>query len=164
MANRPINFFLKERQANFGKLKDKTVLQAQPTGRDRVSFENLCTEVARNTTFAPEELMAAVNMLFQVAKEHVENGDIVELGKFGTLTPSFKSVLVEKTGEGFEAFNANVHITRPVVKFAPSRKYFELRNVRFERVEGAPRKDKPKASKPAPSKPESGNPDGGLGL
>ncbi len=57
----------------------------------------------------------------------------------GTLKPSFKSIQVEK---GVEEFNANVHIVKPVVRLSPSREYFELRGVSFERVEPQPKKKK----------------------
>lgn len=163
--NKPIQYVISERKATVGSLAGKTILTAVATNRHRVSFRNLCDEVSRHTTFARQEVNAVIQLAFEIAKAHVENGESVELGDFGTITPSFKSVQVEKTGEGTKAFDPSVHITKPMVRFNPSRKYFELRNVRFERVDGKLRAtNKPKASKPAPSKPESGNPDGGLGL
>lgn len=133
MSNKPIHYVLKTRTARLGKNQGKEVLQAVPTGRDRVSFRNICEEVADNTTFAPEEVAAVINLLTKTAKRHVENGDIVELGDLGTLSPSFKSIEVAKTDQGDSAFNANLHITKPTVRFAPNRKYFELRGVSFER-------------------------------
>ena len=75
----------------------------------------------------------------EIAKRHVENGDIVEFGDIGTLTPSFKSVLVVK---GQERFNPNVHITKPIVRLSPSRKYFTLTGVTYERVEVSAKKKK----------------------
>lgn len=149
MSNKPIQYVLSERQSQVGKLKGKTVLQAIPTGRSRVSFRNLCTEISRNTTFAPEEVAAVINLMTKIAKVHVENGDIVELGDLGTLTPGFRSQVVEKTAEGDKAFNANVHITKPTVKFSPSRKYFELHDVSYERTE--PKASSGKGKKPAGS-------------
>ncbi len=132
MGNIPLQYVLKERRANLGKFKGKTVLQAQPTGRKRIDHRNFCEEVARATTFTGAEVEAVLRLASEVAKKHVENGNIVDFGDIGTFSPSFKSHLVEK---GVEEFNANVHIVKPVVRLAPSRKYFELRGVSFERVE-----------------------------
>ncbi len=56
---------------------------------------------------------------------------------------SFQSKLVEK---GKEKFNPNVHITKPIVHLAPSKKYFTLTGVSYERVD-------PPAKKPAGENP-----------
>lgn len=142
MPNIPIQYSLRERVPGVGKLSGKTVYQAVPTGRKRISFRSLSEEVARNTTFAPEEVQAVINLMTKIAKAHVENGNIVEMGDLGTLTPSFKSVLVEKTERGEDAFNAHVHISKPTVRFRPNRQYFELRGVSYERVAPKPKSTK----------------------
>ena len=110
----------------------------------RPFFRKFCDEVARATTFTGAEVEAVLRLAAEIAKRHVENGDIVEFGDIGTLTPSFQSKLVEK---GKTEFNPNIHITKPVVRLSPSRKYFTLSNVSYERVE-APVK---KTAKPKPS-------------
>ncbi len=138
MGNRPIQYVLHEQQAPFGKLKGKTVIKATPTNRERVSHRNFCEEVARATTFTGAEVEAVLRLASEIAKKHVENGDIVDFGDIGTLKPSFKSKQVEK---GVEEFNANVHIVKPRVLLSPSRKYFELRGVSYERVEPKPKKE-----------------------
>lgn len=86
---------------------------------------------------------AILRLAAEIAKRHVENGDIVDFGDIGTLSPSFQSKLVEK---GKEKFNPNVHITKPIVHLAPSKKYFTLTGVRYERVD-------PPAKKPAGENP-----------
>ena len=139
MANNPLAYVLSERKANFGKLAGKTVIQARPTGRKRVDHRSFCDEVGRATTFTGAEVEAVLRLAAEIAKRHVENGDIVEFGDIGTLTPSFKSVLVVK---GQERFNANVHITKPIVRLSPSRKYFTLTGVTYERVEASAKKKK----------------------
>lgn len=156
MSNIPIQYTLSEQKATVGPLKGKTIYQARPTGRKRISFRNITEEVARHTTFAPEEVQAVINLFTKVAKTHVENGNIVEIGDLGTLMPSFKSLQVEKTERGEEAFNASVHITKPVVKLSPSRKYFELRGVSYERTYAKSVKIKPDSgNRPSASKPST---------
>ena len=126
MANRPIAYTLSERKATVGALAGKTVIQANPTGRKRVDHRTFCEEVARATTFTSVEVETVLRLAAEVARKHVENGDIVDFGDIGTLRPSFRSKLVEK---GKEAFNAAVHITKLVVKLMPSRRYFTFTGV-----------------------------------
>ena len=148
MANRPLAYTLTERKATIGAMAGKTVIQANPTGRKRVDHRSFCDEVARATTFTGAEVEAVLRLAAEIAKRHVENGDIVEFGDIGTLTPSFQSKLVEK---GVVEFNPNIHIIKPVVRLSPSRKYFTLTGVSYERVEAPVKKTK----KPKPSE-ESG--------
>ncbi len=120
MRNTPLQYVLRERKSVLGKLKGKTVIQAMPTGRKRISHRNFCDEVARATTFTGAEVEAVLRLAAEIAKKHVENGNIVDFGDIGTLKPSFKTV----------------------VRLAPSKEYFELRGVSFERVEPQPKKKK----------------------
>lgn len=145
MANRSLAYTLAERKATTGKLAGKTVIQANPTGRKRIDHRSFCDEVADGTTFLGAEVEAVLRLAAEIVKRHVENGDIVEFGDIGTFTPSFRSRLVEKDKE---TFNPNIHITKPVVKFLPSRKYFKLTGVRYERVEAPAKKavKKPKSA------------------
>ena len=145
MSNRPLAYVLSERKANLGKMAGKIVIQARPTGRKRVDHRSFCDEVAHATTFTGAEVEAVLRLAAEIAKRHVENGDIVDFGDIGTLSPSFQSKLVEK---GKEKFNPNVHITKPIVHFAPSKKYFTLTGVSYERVD-APAK-KPSEENPNP--------------
>ncbi len=157
----PLQYVLRERQAVLGKFKGKTVLQAMPTGRKRISHRNFCEEVARATTFTGAEVEAVLRLAAEIAKKQVENGNIVEFGDIGTLTPSFKSKQIEK---GTEEFNANEHILKPVVRLSPSRRYFELRGVSFERVEPQPKKTKKTSSSVSPSSEDEYKPSGHTGL
>ena len=143
MSNRPLDYVLSERKANLGKMAGKIVIQARPTGRKRVDHRSFCDEVAHATTFTGAEVEAVLRLAAEIAKRHVENGDIVDFGDIGTLSPSFQSKLVEK---GKEKFNPNVHITKPIVHLAPSKKYFTLTGVSYERVD-------PPAKKPAGENP-----------
>ena len=131
MSNRPLAYVLSERKANLGKMAGKIVIQARPTGRKRVDHRSFCDEVAHATTFTGAEVEAVLRLAAEIAKRHVENGDIVDFGDIGTLSPSFQSKLVEK---GKEKFNPNVHITKPIVHLAPSKKYFTLTGVSYEHV------------------------------
>ena len=80
MTNRPLTFVLTERKSTLGKLKGKVVIQARPTGRKRVHHRSFCTEVAHGTTFSGAEVEAVLRLAAEIAKRHVENGDIVDFG------------------------------------------------------------------------------------
>lgn len=155
MANRPLAYTLSERKATVGALAGKTVIQANPTGRKRINHRAFCEEVARATTFTGAEVEAVMRLAAEIAKKHVENGDIVDFGDIGTLRPSFQSKLVEK---GKEEFNANVHITKPVVKLSPSKRYFTLSGVTYERVEAPAKKTVVPTPMPSPGGGEVPNP------
>ena len=138
MANKPIQFILKEQKLNIGKQAGKTVIIACPTGRQRVDFRNFCERIAKSTTFNAQEVAAVLNLASETARDIVANGDIVEFGDLGTLTPSFKSKAVLKG----EQFRAQQHIEKPVVKLLASRKYFTLNDVIFEQVTSGEKKAK----------------------
>ncbi|QUB61783.1 histidinol phosphate phosphatase [Prevotella melaninogenica] len=138
MANKPIQFFLREQKLNIGKQAGKTVIVARPTGRQRVDFRNFCARIAKSTTFNAQEVAAVLNLASETAHDIVANGDIVEFGDMGTLTPSFKSKAVERV----EQFRAQQHIEKPVVKLLASAKYFTLNDVTYEQVEPKAKKEK----------------------
>ena len=151
MSNRPLAYVLSERKANLGKMAGKIVIQARPTGRKRVDHRSFCDEVAHATTFTGAEVKAVLRLAAEIAKRHVENGDIVDFGDIGTLSPSFQSKLVEKDKE---KCNPNVHITKPIVHLAPSKKYFTLTGVSYERVTITNKASKKAAKKHSQSEPE----------
>ena len=152
MANKPIQFILKEQKLNIGKQAGKTVIIACPTGRQRVDFRNFCERIAKSTTFNAQEVAAVLNLASETARDIVANGDIVEFGDLGTLTPSFKSKAVLKG----EQFRAQQHIEKPVVKLLASRKYFTLNDVTFEQV--TPGEKKTKTEKKTEKKNENPGP------
>ena len=93
-----------------------------------------------------------LNLASETARDIVANGDIVEFGDMGTLTPSFKSKAVETV----EQFRAQQHIEKPVVKLLASRKYFTLNDVTFEQV--TPGEKKTKTEKKTEKKNENPGP------
>ena len=151
MASRPIAYTQKGRKGIVGNLKGKIVVQAHPTGRKRVDHRSFCDEVARATIFTGAEVEAIFRLAAEIAKKYVENGDIVDFGDIGTLTPSFQSKLVEK---GKEEFNPKVHITKPVVHLTPSKKYFTLTGVSYEHVIVPDKASKKRAENHSQSGPE----------
>lgn len=128
-----------------------------PTGRERVDFRSFTERVAKATTFTPQEVAAVLNYATEIAKDIVANGDIVEFGDLGALTPTFVSKVVPVG----EEFKANVHILKPAVRLRPNQRYFRLDGVSYERVEPKPKK--PKAKPEAKPKDEEGSGSGNSG-
>lgn len=137
-------FTLVEREL-YQKENDKNVLKtmqvARPTGRKRLDFRSFCQRVARGTSFTSHEIGAILNYATEIAKDVVSEGDIVEFGDLGTLSPTFKS----KAVPAGEKFRAQEHIVAPKVHFKPNRKYFSLPTAYYEQVKTKAELDKEKA-------------------
>ena len=131
---RSLLYKIRKQKMTVGKYKDKEVYTAIPTGRERVGHREFCEEVARATTFTGAEVEAALRLAAEVAKRHVENGESVDFGDIGTLTPTFRSHAVPKA----EDFDPKRHITRPMVRLRASRRYFTIARASYERADDTP--------------------------
>lgn len=161
MAEKALNYTLHQRKAVAGKLKGQMVQVALPSGRNRVNFRHFCERVAKATTFTHHEVAAVLNYATEIAKDIVSQGDMVEFGDLGVLKPSFKSQQVPVE----EKFLAAKHILKPVVTLKPSKEYFTLTNVEYERIEPKPKKgvkDTHKPETPTPGGPSQEDSGGGL--
>lgn len=135
---------IRKQKMTVGKYKDKVVYTAVPTGRERVGHREFCEEVARATTFTGAEVEAALRLAAEVAKRHVENGESVDFGDIGTLTPTFRSHAVPKA----EDFDPKRHITRPMVRLRASRRYFTITHASYERADDTPGQAPSEPAKP----------------
>lgn len=151
--DKSLNYVIREVKMGVGPKAGTKMFIAQPTDRRRVSHRQFCEEVAHATTFTGAEVEAVLRLAAEMAKKHVEQGESVDFGDIGSLTPSFKSKAVEK----LEDFNAQKHITKPVVKLRPSTRYFTLQGVSYERVE-AKKKGEKKSEKPKKKEEEEHGP------
>lgn len=163
MPNKKIAYTLKTRVATLGKFKGKTVVQAYATQRKRVDYRSFCAEVARGSSFMGAEVEAILRLAADVAKAHIENGESVDFGDIGTLTPSFRSKQVEGDEKDFDAKKC---ISSPRIRLLPSRRYFTINSVGFERVSATDEKEKKKDTNggktpvsPSQSTPAGGGPD-----
>lgn len=151
MADKPIQFTLTERNVLGKDGKRTKMVVAVPTGRKRVSFRSFCERVAKSTTFNTQEVAAILNYATEIAKDIVSEGDIVEFGDLGTLSPTFKSKAVPVG----EKFRAQEHIIEPAVRLIPSKRYFTIENASYEQVK--PDEDKGKKDTTKPEKPSEGS-------
>lgn len=159
MANKPIGYTLHERNVFQGKGGERKLVPMQvahATGRRRIDFRTFCARVAKSTTFNEQEVAAVLNYATEIAKDLVSNGESVEFGDLGTLTPSFKSQVVPLG----EEFIPRQHISKAVVRLRPNARYFNIDGeVSYERVEAKAKKSKPSETSSG-SKPSGGTPSG----
>ena len=55
------------------------------------TFEEIARQSAKNTTLHPKEAALAAELLLEGVCEEIKNGNIVDLGPLGTLSPAVKS-------------------------------------------------------------------------
>ena len=95
------------------------------------TFRKLSKEIAEgSTTVSDTDVMAVLNDLTKILKRHLENGEIVRFGDFGSFQISISSTGVEKK----EKFNASLIKGQKVV-FRPGIDLKEmLNNLKFEKM------------------------------
>ena len=83
-----------------------------------------------NTTTAPIEMEAALELLGRHARQQLQQGHTVRVGDLGTIRVSFKSDGVENITD----FNARAMIKNPRIIFTPSKEFREsvLQGIQFQ--------------------------------
>lgn len=83
-----------------------------------------------NTTTAPIEMEAALELLGRHARQQLQQGHTVRVGDLGTIRVSFKSDGVEDITD----FNAGAMIKNPRIIFTPSKEFREsvLQGIQFQ--------------------------------
>lgn len=164
-----IYYKLKEMKARFGKLQGQTVQVAQATRRKRISTVDFCELVADSTTFNRHEVQGVLNRMAEVARRELQRGASIEMGDFGTLSPSFASQAVPVGTK----FDPNRHITKPRVRMRLKPAFATMLEVKAQYSElkasdmcPAPEEKKPDtggSSTPTP-KPGNNQEEGNIGI
>ena len=95
------------------------------------TFRQLGKEIAQgSTTVSDTDVLAVLNDLIKILRRHLENGEIVRFGDFG----SFQISISSNGAASKEKFNASL-IKNPKVVFRPGIDLKEmLNNLKFERA------------------------------
>jgi len=103
---------------------------AQAKSRGELTFRKLSKEIAEgSTTVSDTDVMAVLNDLTKVLRRHLENGEIVRFGDFGTFQISISSDGAETEGK----FHSSL-IKNPKVAFRPGVDLKEmLNNLKYEK-------------------------------
>ena len=104
---------------------------AQAKAREELTFRKLSKEIAEgSTTVSDSDVLAVLNDLTKVLKRHLENGEIVRFGDFG----SFQISLTSEGAETESRFNASM-IKGAKVAFRPGIDLKEiLATLKYEKV------------------------------
>ena len=110
--------------------RDKVKFYAQAKSSGEFTFKKLGKEIAEgSTTVSDTDVMAVLNDLTKILKRHLENGEIVRFGDFGSFQISVSSDGAEKE----DKFHASM-ITKSKVVFRPGVDLKEmLNNLKFEK-------------------------------
>lgn len=159
-----IYYKLKEMKARFGKLQGQNVQVAQATRRKRISTVDFCELVADSTTYNRHEVQGVLNRMAEVARRELQRGASIEMGDFGTLSPSFASQAVPVGTK----FDPTRHITKPRVRMRLKPAFATMLEVKAQYSElkasdTCPAPSKPHDEPAQPSDPNTGgtNPNGG---
>lgn len=99
-------------------------------GNDSQDVKTMTRAATENTTTAPIEMEASLDLLGKYAMQQLLQGHIVKVGDLGTLRISFKSEGVEDITQ----FNAGSMIKEPRIVFTPSKTLREgvIQNLKFQ--------------------------------
>lgn len=104
---------------------------AQAKSRGELTFKKLSKEIAEgSTTVSDSDVLAVLNDLTKVLRRHLENGEIVRFGDFGT----FQIAISSEGAETEAKFNASL-IKKSKVAFRPGSDLKEmLATLKFEKL------------------------------
>lgn len=103
---------------------------ATSVGEKAQNVKAMTRAATENTTTAPIEMEAALELLGKYAVQQLQQGHIVRVGNLGTLRVTFKSEGAALVTE----FNASSMISHPRVVFTPSKEFREavLGGIQFQ--------------------------------
>ena len=105
---------------------------ASPLSEAAQTVKAMTRAATENTTVAPKEMEAALELLGNYARQQLLQGHTVRVGDLGTLRITFKSDGVEDITK----YNASAMIKEPRILFMPSREFREAVPVRERRRAG----------------------------
>jgi len=118
-------------KGNPGKPEAPKKYYAQAKGRSELTFRKLSKEIAEgSTTVSDTDVLAVLNDLLKVLRRHLENGEIVRFGDFGSFQISVSGAGAETAAK----YHPSLIKTKKVV-FRPGIDLKEmLNNLQFEKV------------------------------
>ncbi|PTN08407.1 HU family DNA-binding protein [Mangrovibacterium marinum] len=104
---------------------------ATSKSRGELTFRNLSKEIAEgSTTVSDTDVLAVLNDLTKILRRHLENGEIVRFGDFGSFQVSVKS----EGAESEQKFHSSL-IKSAKVTFRPGIDLREmLNNLKYEKL------------------------------
>lgn len=118
------------KKINPQKREDPKKWYAIPLSEVPQTVKAMTRAATENTTTAPIEMEAALDLLGKHARQQLQQGHTVRVGDLGTIRVTFKSEGVED----ITAFNASTMIKSPRIIFTPSKEFREsvLQGIQFQ--------------------------------
>ena len=118
-------------KVNLGHPEAPRKFYAQAKARKELTFRELSKEISEgSTTVSDTDVMAVLNDLTKILKRHLENGEMVRMGDFGT----FQVALTSEGSETEEAFNSSL-IKSKKIAFRPGMDLKDmLLTLKFEKM------------------------------
>lgn len=149
MATLP--YKLQPRKMNVGPKAGKIIYSAAPVLGQKVSFHELCKEIADDSTVGTADVKAVLDRLSKVIVRNLKKSLAVDCGDLGIFRPSLTSKSVEDPKEFKTSMIAPARVVfTPRMEFKNS-----LRECGFVLVR--PEDDKPDGQTTTPSTPPSSN-------
>lgn len=117
-------------KVNPQKREDPKKWYAIPAPNVPQTVKAMTRAATENTTTAPIEMEAALDLLGKHARQQLQQGHTVRVGDLGTLRVTFKS----EGAEDATQFNAGTMIKNPRILFTPSKEFREsvLQDIQFQ--------------------------------
>ncbi len=112
-----LQYKIREQKTKFGST-ERVYYYAQTVLGQKVTFDELCEELADGSTVGVADVKAVVNRLATVISRNLKRSCAVDCGDLGTFRPSIRS----KASETAEDFDVSL-IKHPAVIFTPKPKF-----------------------------------------
>lgn len=124
--------FVKRKDLSENAAEDATMFYPQLVSNGRVSFEDLCDQVAEESALTSADVKACVDRLVKCLSTNLKEGRSVDCGDLG----SFRINIRSKGVKNVEEYDPETMMRAPGVQYYPGKKLREMRkvDVRFERV------------------------------
>ena len=118
-------------RGNPSKPQDPKKFYAQAKSSGELTFRKLSKEIAEgSTTVSDTDVLAVLNDLVKILRRHLNNGEIVRFGDFG----SFQITISSEGAEETDKFHSSL-IKKPKVTFRPGVDLKEmLNNLKYEKA------------------------------
>lgn len=126
-----------------GAAADSKLFYGQIRAQQTLTFSKLCEAIAASSTASRGDVMLVIDGLLSVMQQHLENGEIIEMGEFG----KFRMLAGSKGTEKEADFNTSLFKKGRII-FTPGSRLKDLTaKPRFEKIV-------PIGTTPAPEEPD----------
>lgn len=133
--NMPIKYSLVQRKdMSKGAAVGSKLFYAQAVNTRKVTFEDLCDEIAETCTLTSADIKAVLDRMMWVMVSHLKNSEIIEFADLGNFR-----ITVGSAGSATKEQFATTMIRTPKVCFHPGKRLQDMRTLaKFSRIDEKP--------------------------